>query len=403
MRAQDKLSLIAKDLKGTEWMKDLLSLHGVNAYLVGGIVRDAFIRKESKDIDLVFEEIDLNSIKRILTHYGKIIETDVGDSFKVLKFVPRGKEGSEPIDIATPRQDVKTGSGHKGFRSLGVKSIQEDLKRRDFTINSMAFDITKEELIDPFDGKKDLIYGLIKATDDKAFTEDPLRLMRAIQFAARFNFDIDPLTKGLMKEHANSIKEITGERILEELNKIISKSGNIRVAFELMNETGLDEALLGSKLPTGDIGELDDLSFLYILSSIGGTSPKEFYMKRLKGNANTGKELEVLDNMMQLEADYMDTEDLRFEIFSAMKKAPGFSRSKIIPGKISATINKMKAGKIPLTAKDIQINGTIVEDILGIKGPKVGGILDALTRDSLMNRINWRDRNEMIKELDRFK
>ena len=184
-----------------------------NVYIVGGCVRDGFLDKNIKDIDLIVEGLPMEQIKSILKKYGKV--DIVGQSFAVIKFSTEGF--TEAIDIAVPRIDKKIGTGHKGFKVItdGVNII-EDLKRRDFTINSIAVNIATKEIVDPFNGLEDLKNGLIKATNPKAFIEDPLRILRGIQFASRFSFAIDYDTLELMKQNAHLIKEISGERILEE-------------------------------------------------------------------------------------------------------------------------------------------------------------------------------------------
>ena len=120
---------------------------GAEIYLVGGIVRDHFLNKASKDIDLLVLNMSLEKIQKELKNFG--IVDILGESFAVIKFKPTGYKG-EPIDIAIPRIDVKKEKGHKGFDVIteGV-SLKDDLYRRDFTINSMAMELNGV-LIDPF-------------------------------------------------------------------------------------------------------------------------------------------------------------------------------------------------------------------------------------------------------------
>ncbi|NJO90320.1 MAG: hypothetical protein HC831_16275 [Chloroflexia bacterium] len=119
-----KLSGLSGELRNTEWMKGLLNVKGVNGYLVGGIVRDAFIGKKSKDIDLVFEGISIPELKAYLDNFGFVKLNNVGDRFQVLKFRPKGW-GGEDIDVATPRKDIKTGKGHTGFKHYRSKQSRK--------------------------------------------------------------------------------------------------------------------------------------------------------------------------------------------------------------------------------------------------------------------------------------
>jgi len=128
---------IITSLKNESWICELLQIS--NVYIVGGCVRDAFLEKNIKDIDLVIEGLQLNQIKNKLLNFGKV--DIVGESFSVIKFKPNNFNG-EPYDIAVPRTDKKIGIGHKGFKTITKNiNIISDLKRRDFTINSIAVNI----------------------------------------------------------------------------------------------------------------------------------------------------------------------------------------------------------------------------------------------------------------------
>ena len=237
------LKNLIQSLRSKDWVKILLR-HS-NVYVVGGCVRDAFMNKSPKDIDIVVEGINMDEIKELLKHEGKI--NIVGQSFVVIKFRPYNHVG-EDFDIAVPRIDRKVGTGHKGFEiSTEGITILEDLKRRDFTVNSIAVNLKTAEIFDPFGGLKDLKSKTLRATDKNAFIEDALRMIRAIQFSARFNFHIEANTLQLMKKNANLIKEISGERIKDEFDKIILKHGRTEVAFDLMEKSDMDKALFGQK------------------------------------------------------------------------------------------------------------------------------------------------------------
>lgn len=199
---------------------------GGNAYFVGGYVRDKLIGKENKDIDVEVFGITPFRLKEILSKYGYIDE--VGASFGVLMI--RGVN----IDFTMPRTERKIGEGHKSF-DISVNpnlSLKEASKRRDFTINSIMQDIISEEIIDLWGGKRDLETKTIRHINNKSFIEDPLRVLRACQFASRFNFNIDINTIELCK--SINISTLPKERIFEELRKALLKSDKPSIFFEYM-------------------------------------------------------------------------------------------------------------------------------------------------------------------------
>jgi len=272
-----RLQDIIDDLQDRPWVLSLLKRGKL--FLVGGSVRDGYRNEEVKDIDLIVEGPSMDEIKSILAEFGRV--DIVGESFAVIKFRPKGHTG-EDFDIAVPRIDTKTGEGHKGFtvKTEGV-GILDDLRRRDFTINSIAIDIKDGKIIDPFDGLVDIRHKKLRATDKTAFIEDPLRILRGIQFSARFEYKIDLSTMELMRENSHLIKGISGERIMEELMKIIKKDGNTQIALNLIHEAEVDRALFDKEMihyPEG-FEHLDAISFFYLLGLLGDVDPP----KVLKG------------------------------------------------------------------------------------------------------------------------
>ncbi len=170
-----------------------------NIYLVGGMVRDAALglKKMAKDFDFVVNKIKLDDLIRFLEQRGKV--DLVGRNFGVLKFTPKDSDLPEAIDIALPRKESAGGSG--GYRDFDVQSdpnlkVEEDLSRRDFTVNALALEIKSGKIIDPFKGLPDLAKGELKAVlnPQERFTEDYSRMLRALRFAAKFNFKIEDKT-----------------------------------------------------------------------------------------------------------------------------------------------------------------------------------------------------------------
>jgi len=219
-----------------------LSDAGGELYEVGGPVRDRLMGRSSKDRDLLCRHLTMRRITSLLKPFGKVAA--VGKSFGILKFSPHRAKGME-IDIALPRREVSTGVGHRDFNVDYDPElpVEEDLGRRDFTINAMALSLADGKIIDPYGGRADLKKKLLKMVFERAFEEDPLRLVRAIQFAARFDLTIEKKTWEEMKRCARLIKTVSGERIGMELAKLMT-ADRPSTGFDLMFECGLMEHIL---------------------------------------------------------------------------------------------------------------------------------------------------------------
>src|SRR3989338_2713594 len=209
---------------------------GAQVYEVGGAVRDRLLNRTRDDHDYLVRLLEIEQITKILQRFGKV--QLVGQSFGVIKFTP--KEDRAAIDFVLPRQEYSTGVGHRDFEVSFDPSLplEEDLGRRDFTINAMAQDIKTGHIIDPFHGKEDLEHKLLRIVFPKAFEEDPLRMLRAIQFAARFDFEIEPATKESIRTNAKLISTISAERVIDEIRKLMKAPKPSR-GFYLMKETDL--------------------------------------------------------------------------------------------------------------------------------------------------------------------
>lgn len=392
-----KLKQTVLELRSSEWVKTLLSQS--NVFLVGGSVRDGFLNKPIKDVDLIVEGLSLCDIRECLVMFGNV--DIVGESFSVIKFKPFGHKG-EPFDIATPRMDRKVGNGHRGFEIItdGI-DVLTDLKRRDFTVNSIAINVDTMELVDPFDGLDDLLARTLRATDSTAFVEDPLRILRGVQFASRFGFVIEPNTLNLMKTNAHLVEEISGERIFEELKKIVLKNGDVDLAFQLLKTTGLETALFGREMTTinKQFGKLDEVSFFFALGTLGGVNPSSFVKTRLKGDSLLEKNLQVLYSIMT-QTFCMNDEDLRLFLLKSFEKAPDVMSCTILPKNVKEIMNMMESGEIPMTKKSIQLTGL---DVMGafphLKDVEIGKKLERVFRDALMNRFDWKNRQESLEYL----
>ncbi len=207
---------------------------GARPIIVGGYVRDHFLKIESKDIDIeVYGISSLDVLKSSLETFTPVHE--VGKSFGVLKI----RLDDNDIDISLPRTEIKTAKGHKGFhvQTNGYLDFNTASKRRDFTMNAIGYDIKTDFFIDPHGGKEDIKNGIIRHVDDASFIEDPLRVLRAVQFSARFNFKLHTNTLKLCQTMVkdNMLSELPKERIFEEYKKLLLKAPRPSVGFELLD------------------------------------------------------------------------------------------------------------------------------------------------------------------------
>lgn len=234
------MSLVTQSLVIEPFVEAILKVGG-EVYAVGGTVRDELLGLPSKDRDLLVSQVPLEQLTQILERFGRVLP--VGRSFGVLKFYPQRSQGCDSqncIDIALPRKEQSTGQGHRDFAvDFDPKlPIEIDLGRRDFTINAMARHLKSGRLIDPFNGQGDLEHRILRTVFAKAFEEDPLRLLRGVQFASRFKLKIANETLLSMKEHAERIKTVSGERTIEEIRKLFLAE-KPSAGFFLMKEIGL--------------------------------------------------------------------------------------------------------------------------------------------------------------------
>lgn len=184
---------------------------GGRALVAGGWVRDRLMGRHSKDIDLEVFGIPSDRLRQLLESLGRV-ET-VGESFQVYK--------AGDIDVSLPRRESKAGRGHRGFDVTGdpTMTVAEAATRRDFTVNAIAWDPLSDEYFDPCNGREDLDRRLLRVVDPKTFSDDSLRVLRAIQFAARFEFTLDDAAKALCRDIP--LDDLPAERIWGEIEKLL--------------------------------------------------------------------------------------------------------------------------------------------------------------------------------------
>ncbi|MGE3509083.1 MAG: CCA tRNA nucleotidyltransferase [Vicinamibacterales bacterium] len=208
---------------------------GGRAFIVGGWVRDRLLGLASKDVDLEVFGLPAERLHAVLEQLGRV--ATVGESFQVFKIAE--------IDVSVPRRESKSGRGHRGFTVTGdpTMTVAEAARRRDFTINAISWDPlgAEQELLDPFEGRRDLDNRLLRMVDPATFADDSLRVLRALQFCARFRLTLDPATAALCRDVP--LDDLPAERVWGEFEKLLSAE-RPSIGFALARELGIVERLL---------------------------------------------------------------------------------------------------------------------------------------------------------------
>ena len=225
--------MTARELAGKICAK--LRAEGHQAFLVGGCVRDLLLGREPADFDVATDARP----ERVQGLFPDSLA--VGAQFGVIIVLDEGAQ----VEVATFRSDVGYSDGRHPDRVEFAQSAEEDVRRRDFTINGLLMDCSSGQVWDYVRGREDLREGIIRAIGEpeKRFREDKLRMIRAVRFAARFGYTIEPATFAAIKKLAAEISVVSAERIRDELTKILTE-GAARRGFELLDETGLLREIL---------------------------------------------------------------------------------------------------------------------------------------------------------------
>lgn len=210
---------------------------GGRAFVVGGWVRDAIlgVTHQDAEVDLEVYGLEAGALRTLLERFGRV--DAVGESFTVYKVAG--------LDVALPRRESKAGRGHRGFEVVGDPDmpVAEAARRRDFTINAMLFDPLAREMLDPWHGRADLARRVLRAVDPATFGDDSLRVLRALQFAARFGLAMEDGTRQLCA--ALPLDDLASERIAGELEKLLLKADRPSIGFAL----GLDLGVIHRLFP----------------------------------------------------------------------------------------------------------------------------------------------------------
>jgi tRNA nucleotidyltransferase/poly(A) polymerase len=230
---------------------------GLDAYLVGGAVRDELLGLDSKDADFLVPALDTEGLRGALARHGRVEDLVVADRLvgirlhardgRIRKLAPAG------IEFAPPRKEVSTGPGRHDFQIVADPSlsVEDDMRRRDFTVNAMARRLETGEVVDPLGGRADLDARRLRTVSPESFREDPLRLVRALRFVSQLGFEPDEELLAQMREEAPAVKLVSGERIggglaadgMGELSKLLLGAEPAR-ALRLARDTGVLVELL---------------------------------------------------------------------------------------------------------------------------------------------------------------
>lgn len=248
-------------------MADRFHEAGFECFLVGGAVRDQLLGLKAKDWDLTTNALP----KQVMSLFDRVIPTGIKHGTVTVLY------GDYSVEVTTYRIDGKYTDGRRPDRITFSPSIEEDLKRRDFTINSIAYDLIGKRLFDPNRGLSDLDQKTIRAIGvaEERFNEDALRSIRACRFAAQLEFRITPETFGGIKKTKHRIPELSKERIYEEFMKIMG-TGQPSISFKLFREAGLLEMLfpeLAACIGVSQKGSHNFDVFEHSLYACDGVSP----------------------------------------------------------------------------------------------------------------------------------
>ncbi len=446
--------VVALDRELFPWEKEVLEK--CDLYLVGGVVRDLFLGRThlTLDFDYIVSGIGEDALLALLEGIGKA--DLVGKSFGVIKF--KTPEGIT-VDIALPRSEISTGPGHRDFEVISDPDmpVASDLERRDFTVNSMALALRDFELVDPLGGAADLEKRILRVNRDTSFVEDPLRIMRGIQFMARFGLEVESGTRVLMERDRDLLGTVSMERIRDELNKMMLIADRPSEGFIFMHETGIlpliipeldvtwgveqnefhPDDVFHHSVKSCDIAEkellirwcalLHDLGKLKMKAELKGRivfHRHEEESERLAGEIlqrlmfpvsfiSSAKHL-VSHHMFMITDEWSDSAVRRFvskvgqenidDLFE-IRKADGASRG---DGRIGeeveysrSRIEKVLQEESAFKRSDLALTGAEVMEIAGIEpGPHVGEILDGLL-DAVLDHPEYNSRDklaELIRE-----
>jgi tRNA nucleotidyltransferase (CCA-adding enzyme) len=266
---------------------------GLDAYLVGGAVRDELLGRPAKDQDFVVPDVGYEQLRDALAPHGRVEDLEVAGRRVGLRLYPndRALRSLAPagIEFAPPRTERSTGPGRHDFEIVASPEIplEQDMARRDFTINAIAKRLETGELVDPFGGREDLRARVLRTVSPQSFREDPLRLVRGLRFVSEHDLDPDDQTLAQMRDNAESVRLVSAERIggglsadgMGELSKLLLGAHPAK-ALRLARDTGVLVALLPEFEAALD-GTLDEHIFSVVQAAADAHAPLEVRLTAL--------------------------------------------------------------------------------------------------------------------------
>jgi tRNA nucleotidyltransferase (CCA-adding enzyme) len=235
--------------RGLERLLAALREAGGRPLLVGGAVRDALLEQPFSDWDVEVFGLPAQALEPVLARSGRV--DAVGQAFRVYKL--SGVEGVRgALDVSLPRRDSKVGPGHRGIAAASDPElpVREAARRRDFTINALLFDTATGELLDPWGGRRDLEARVLRAVDAETFGDDPLRALRAVQFAARYELSVDQATARLCA--SMPLGELPADRVFGEIEKLLLKAERPSLGLVLLRDWGMLGAVAPELAPLAE-------------------------------------------------------------------------------------------------------------------------------------------------------
>src|SRR4051794_31078560 len=238
-------------------VEDYVAGLGLDAYVVGGAVRDALLGLDAKDADFLVPAVDHAGLRAALLPHGRVPDLEVAGQLARVRLFPPDPAARAlapaRIDLAPPRAERSTGPGRHDFAIVAGAdiSVEDDLRRRDFTVNAIARRLSTGEVVDPLGGRQDIERRVLRTVSSTSFAEDPLRLVRALRFVSQLGFDLDDATLRQMRREAKAVRLVSGERVggglvadgMGELSKLLLGREPAR-ALRVARDTGVLVELL---------------------------------------------------------------------------------------------------------------------------------------------------------------
>lgn len=395
--------------KNVENIIGSLEEHGFEGFAVGGCVRDSLLKKTPKDWDITTDALPVD-MKKI---FKKTFDTGIAHGTVTVLMDGVGYE------LTTYRIDGNYSDGRHPDSVSFSKSLSEDLCRRDFTINAMAYS-NKKGIVDLFDGRKDLQNGVIRAVGDakKRFDEDALRMLRAVRFAAQLGFKIDDDTFAAIKEKAKLLSKVSKERIFVELNKSLNGdfAQNIKMVYTsgLYRYIGKEFAKLDKSIYDFYPRKFPNKKHMYwavFLENIENVEAVKKILFELKSDNATRNNTYLLVKELKNPLPSSD-EDIRWSLHrigadlfcdyieilkSDKKNVDILDKIDTIENRYSLILKENHAYEISM----LDITGKDLMDIGISKGPKIGEVLEFLLKKVIENPLN-NEKSSLLRLVKEF-